>query len=579
MAPVTAPAPIDVSIILINWRLKHDVESVLGSLERHRHRASVEVLLINKPSGDGTEELIAERHPEVRLISHPHFGFATMRNVGLREARGRYCLILDTDVEILPHCIDAMVRFMDRHPRIGGAGGHTVRLDGQIEYNVKRFYDLSTVVVRRSPLERLWPDNPWNRRHLMMDKSHERPFLGDWMAGAFFCMRREAVQQIGGFDEGMHYFEDVDWCWRAKRAGWRIAFNPYARIIHKVARRSGGGFNKNTLIHLKSGIRFWWKTRQQGLDWAFPERPEGRQQLRSKPRADAVDLTVIVVNYNASNLLRDCLASLRTSAPGITQQVIVVDNASADDSCAMVRREFPEVQLIANEQNAGFTRANNQGIAVARGRYIMLLNNDTRVLGDAFTRAVRHLDDHPEIGAAGLKLLNDDGSLQLSCRRFPSFSQALFNRYSLLTRLFPNNRFSRAYLMSDIQRDAIQDVDWVSGACLLVRREVLDEIGALDERFFMYCEDVDFCYRVWLAGWRVTYLPFAEVVHLIGQSSRRARYRTVIERHKSMFRFYAKHYSRHLMFLDFLTGTMVALRCGGQLAAAWWARTLAGDRS
>lgn len=575
MSPVTEPSQLDLSIILINWRLRADVESILECLARHPHRCSVEILLINKPSGDGTEQTVRERFPEVRLFAHKKFGFATMRNVGLRHAKGRYCLILDTDVEVLPGCLDEMVAFMDRSPRIGGCGGHTVRLNGELEYNVKRFYDLGTVIARRSPLEKLWPKNPWNHRHLMLDKDHRRPFYGDWMAGACFCVRREAALQVGLFDEAMHYFEDVDWCWRAKKAGWRIAFNPNSRIIHKVRRLSGQGFNKNTVSHLMSGFRFWWKVRQEGLDWAFPTRPSTGLAGDKLAPADAdrskPDLSVVVINLNGKKLLDDCLESLRESSPRHRLEVVVVDNGSTDGSTEMVTEKYPEAILVKNTENLGFTKANNQGIEVSTGRYLMLLNNDTRVLPGAFSDTIDYLDKHPAIGCAGLKLLNEDGSRQLSVRRFPSFSQALFNRYSLLTRLFPNNRFSRAYLMTDFEDGKIQDVDWVSGACLLFRMSVLDTIGALDERYFMYCEDVDYCYRVWQAGWRVTYIPFAEVFHLIGQDTKKVRVKLTLERHKSMYRFYKKHYSRNLMFLDALTGGVIAVRCALQLAIAYYA--------
>ncbi len=603
--------------------MARDLEHALECIQAHPHRCSIETLVVNKPSDDGTEALIAGKYPWARLLPHDGvFSFGIMRNVGIRGSSGRYCLMLDTDTDLLPGCFDALVDFMDAHPDAGGCGGHTTRPGGEIEYSVKRFYDLMTLVVRRSPVQSLWPNNPWTRRHLMMDQDHSHPFEGDWMAGACFCMRRETIDQIGMFDEKyILYVEDTDWCWRARQAGWKIAFVPEARIVHKPQRRSGRRlFSRANWLHLKSGLRFWWKTRHQGLNWAWPNRPLRRphEALASSPAAAAAaatksprdanapnaptapesadsasgsaksseaaapeaagaappDLSVIVINLNGKRLLRDCLESLRQSAPRHRLDVIVVDNGSADGSPEMVRAEFPEARLIVNATNQGFTRANNQGIRIATGRYLLLLNNDTRVLPAAFSDALDFLDRNPEIGAAGLKLLNEDGSLQLSCRRFPSFSQAVFNRYSLLTRLFPNNRFSRAYLMTDLHHDREQDVDWVSGACLLFRRDVLDAIGPLDERFFMYSEDVDFCYRVWEGGWRVTYLPFAQVYHLIGQDTKKVRYRLTIERHKSMYKFYKKHYSRDLMFLDTATALMVAVRCGALLASMTAAQAL-----
>ncbi|MCB2154735.1 glycosyltransferase family 2 protein [bacterium] len=259
----------DLSVVLINWRMGKDLASVLPSIRRQESRISREIIVVNKPSEDGTEELCAE-YPEVRLITHEIFGIAEMRNVGIEAARGRYCLMLDADTEILPGCFDALVEFMDRYARLGACGGHTRRPDGSIEYNVKRFYSLATIAVRRSPVGVLWPNNPWNRQHLMLDRDHDRPFLGDWVAGACFCMRREAIEEVGLFDDRYYFgFEDVDWCWRAKRLGWKIAFCPSARIIHKVQQLSRAGFNRFTFAHLKSGILFWLKMKR--LDWGLTD--------------------------------------------------------------------------------------------------------------------------------------------------------------------------------------------------------------------------------------------------------------------------------------------------------------------
>ena len=258
----------DLSVVLINWRMGDDLASVLPSIRRQETRISYETLVVNKPSGDGTEELCAE-NPWVRLMTHEKFGIAEMRNIGIHASRGRYCLMLDADTEILPGCFDALVEFMDRFPRLGASGGHTQRQDDSIEYNVKRFYTLTTIAMRRLPIGVIWPNNPWNRKHLMQDRDHERPFLGDWVAGACFCMRRQAIEEVGLFDDRYYFgFEDVDWCWRAKRLGWKVAFCPKGRIVHKVQRMSAG-FNRLTIEHLKSGILFLLKMKR--LEWGFPD--------------------------------------------------------------------------------------------------------------------------------------------------------------------------------------------------------------------------------------------------------------------------------------------------------------------
>ncbi|MEQ8819830.1 MAG: glycosyltransferase family 2 protein [Sumerlaeia bacterium] len=261
-----APRP-DLSVVLINWRMAHDLAKVMPSIDAQERRCTIEVIVVNKPSGDGAEELVA-RYDWVRLISHPKFGIAEMRNVGIREARGRYCLMLDADTEVLPGCFDALVGFMDANRDVGACGANTRRPDGSIEYNVKRFYDLGTILVRRMPWHENWENNPWNHRHLMKDKDRSKPFAGDWVAGACFCMRRRAIEDVGLFDDRYKFgFEDTDWCWRARQAGWRIAFNPHARIIHKVQRMSAAGFNSLTVAHLRSGFLFWLKKTR--MEWGL----------------------------------------------------------------------------------------------------------------------------------------------------------------------------------------------------------------------------------------------------------------------------------------------------------------------
>jgi len=263
--------------------------------------------------------------------------------------------------------------------------------------------------------------------------------------------------------------------------------------------------------------------------------------------AGSVDLSVVIVNWNARDELGKCLRSIR-EADSDSTETIVVDNASLDDSVEMVRREFPWVRMIRNAENVGFARAGNIGIEAARGRYILLLNPDTEIEKGAFPALVRFGDENPDVGIFGPKILNPDGSLQYSCRRFPTLKAALF-RYTLLGRLFPRNAYTRDYRMTDWDHSDPRDVDWVSGAAMVIRRELLDDIGPLDERFFMYCEDVDLGYRAKQAGWRVAYYPQATVVHVIGRSTDRNANAMIIEFHKSMYRFFKKHYAQRSSIL------------------------------
>jgi hypothetical protein len=235
-----------------------------------------------------------------------------------------------------------------------------------------------------------------------------------------------------------------------------------------------------------------------------------------------VDLSVVIVSWNVRELLRRCLQSILTSKPrrggaGIRVEVIVVDNASTDGSPAMVRREFPEVRLIANSENRGFTAANNQGLAVARGRYWMLLNPDTEVLDDALAVLVAFADAHPDVGVVGPQLLNPDGSVQSSRRRFPTLATAFFES-TWLEPYAPRGVIAR-YRVLDQPDDRTLDVDWVMGAALMARREAAEQVGPLDEGYFMYAEEMDWCRRIRAAGWRAVYLPEAKVVHHVGKSS------------------------------------------------------------
>jgi GT2 family glycosyltransferase len=254
------------------------------------------------------------------------------------------------------------------------------------------------------------------------------------------------------------------------------------------------------------------------------------------------DLSVCIVSWNTRADLRAALASVFAYAGEVALEVIVVDNASADGSAEMVRREFPAAQLIANRWNRGFAAGNNQALRRARGRYYLLLNSDTVVHAGAFAELVRFMDAHPDAGAVGPRILNPDNTLQYSCRRFPTLATGLF-RKAPLGRLIPDNRWNREYLMSDWVHDVAREVDWISGAAMCLRPEAVRQVGALDEGYYMYCEDVDWCYRARRAGWKIYYLPQAVVTHVIARSSDQRPLRMVAEFHRSMLRFYRKHYA------------------------------------
>ncbi len=265
-----------------------------------------------------------------------------------------------------------------------------------------------------------------------------------------------------------------------------------------------------------------------------------------------IDLSIVIVSWNVRPLLRRCLQSVLAEAEpgpgdGVFQigdwrvEIFVVDNASADGSAEMVRTQFPRVHLIANGENRGFTAANNQGLSRARGRYLLLLNPDTEVVGDALATMIRYAEANAEVGALGAKLLYPDGNTQSSRRRFPTFSTALVES-TVVQEWWNDNRILRRYYMTDTGDDEIQRVDWVVGACLLVRRQAYEQVGGLDEGFFMYSEELDWCRRIKAAGWEIVYLPTATVIHHEGKSSEQVVPARHIYFQSSKVRYFRKHH-------------------------------------
>lgn len=252
------------------------------------------------------------------------------------------------------------------------------------------------------------------------------------------------------------------------------------------------------------------------------------------------EVSITICSWNTREDLRACLASLEAVRDEASFEVIVLDNNSQDASADMVETTFAWVRLIRAPRNLGFTGGHNQMLGERRAPHALPLNSDTIVHAGALRQLLDYAREHPEAGIIGPKLLNPDGSLQYSCRRFPNPLAALF-RNTPLGRLFPNNRFTRDYLMTDWSHDQPREVDWVSGAAFLVRKEVIDKIGTFDPDYFMFCEDVDWCWRTWRAGFKVVYYPMSVITHAIGRSTDQAPNRMIGTFHRSMLRFYRKN--------------------------------------
>jgi N-acetylglucosaminyl-diphospho-decaprenol L-rhamnosyltransferase len=258
----------------------------------------------------------------------------------------------------------------------------------------------------------------------------------------------------------------------------------------------------------------------------------------------SLDLSVVIVNWNVRDLLQRCVESVLSSQRSITTEIIVVDNASVDGSVEMLRAEFPQTVLIANPENRGFPAANNQGIAAAQGRYVLLLNPDTEVLADALDALVQYMDAHPDVGLVGPQLLHPDGQVQSSRRRYPTLA-TLFFESTWLESLAPRALLRRYYVL-DQPDNAVLDVDWITGAAMLARREVIQQVGGMDERFFMYSEELDWCRRIKAAGWRVVYHPEARVIHYEGKSSEQAMPARHVNFQRSKIRYARKYHGPRL---------------------------------
>lgn len=252
------------------------------------------------------------------------------------------------------------------------------------------------------------------------------------------------------------------------------------------------------------------------------------------------DLSIIIVSWNVCELLRDCLHSVFANQGALTLEVIVVDSASADGSSEMVRELFPQVVLITCEENVGFPKGNNIGLARASGRNLLLLNPDTVVLNNALSQSVTYLEQHANVGVVGVQLLNADGSVQSSRRRFPTLLTAIFE--STWWQPYAPPSLLRDYYVEDVADKETAAVDWVMGAFMLIRREVFEQVGGMDEAYFMYSEELDWCKRIKAAGWQIVYYPEAQIVHYQGKSSEQASTMRHINFNRAKLRYFRKYH-------------------------------------
>ncbi len=259
---------------------------------------------------------------------------------------------------------------------------------------------------------------------------------------------------------------------------------------------------------------------------------------------ESIKLSIVIVNYNVKHFLEQCLLSVRKAMVGLDVEVFVVDNNSVDSSQTMIREKFPDVHLIANKDNKGFSRANNQAIQKANGKYILLLNPDTVVEDDTFKKIIAFMDEHPDAGGLGVKMIDGKGNFLPESKRGLPRPNVAFYKISGLARLFPKSKTFGKYHLGYLDKDQIHEVDVLSGAFMLLRKSVLDEIGLLDETFFMYGEDIDLSYRITKAGYKNYYFPKTRIIHYKGESTKKSSINYVFVFYNAMVIFAKKHFSK-----------------------------------
>jgi GT2 family glycosyltransferase len=269
-----------------------------------------------------------------------------------------------------------------------------------------------------------------------------------------------------------------------------------------------------------------------------------------------MDLSIVIVSWNTADLLLRCLQSIYANAPSVRFDIWIVDNASTDDSVRCIQANYPGVHLLLNKKNVGFARANNEAIQQCSGRYVLLLNPDTLVHPDALDRLVNFMGTHPDAGACGSRYLNPDGTLQWSCAPFPTLSRE-FWRMNHLDVVHAYGKYDMAHW--DIHQ--VREVEVLQGASLLIKREVINQVGLLDPGYFMYTEETDLCYRIYQAGWKLYWVPESTITHFGGQSTQQVADTMFLRLYESKVIFMRKHYGSWSAFVyKLILGTSALTR-------------------
>lgn len=262
------------------------------------------------------------------------------------------------------------------------------------------------------------------------------------------------------------------------------------------------------------------------------------------------ELSICILTLNSREFLRQCLNSIRQYPPKVEYEILVADNGSVDGTVAMLQDEFPEVWLILNNENLGFTKPNNQMLQQASGDFLLLLNPDTLLTEDCFNPQLDFLKANPKVGISIPKVLNEDGSFQKQSRRGEATPMEVVGYFFRLGKLFPKSKLLNGYLLSWLPEDEIAEVKAVSGSCMFIRRETWEQVGKFDEQFFAYQEDSDYCMRARQNGWKVMYVPTSRIIHYGGEGgSKDQKAKSIFEWHRSYFLYYRKHFAKKHFFL------------------------------
>ncbi len=272
-----------------------------------------------------------------------------------------------------------------------------------------------------------------------------------------------------------------------------------------------------------------------------------------------MNLSIIIVNYNVKEFLQNLIHSIEKASTNLTKEIIIIDNASDDGSVEFIKEKFPQIKLIANQTNLGFGKANNIGLKQAAGKYILLINPDTLVAEDTFEKMIQFFESNKNVGLAGCKILNPDGTLQLACRRSFPGPWTSFTKVTGLSTLFPNSKIFARYNLTYLDENKSYEVDAISGSFMMMRKEVYEKVGGFDEQFFMYGEDLDLCYRIQKAGNKVYYVHSTQIIHYKGESTKRSSLDETKVFYNAMHLFVKKHLSSSLL-VEFILRTAIAAR-------------------